>query len=130
MKRNMFTIPGRLPDYNDQADADRKNAMSGHRLRSETENLITYYIRSALNRGNARKIRKPCRIHFDWTESKANRDLDNIFFGKKYILDALQIVGILPNDSQKWVRELSDTFYLCSAKRDESIVVEIEELEE
>ena len=130
MKRNMFTIPGKLPGYNEQCEADRKNAIAGYRLRNDTENMILFLIRASMNRGNTRKIMKPCRIHFDWCECRTNRDLDNIFFAKKYILDALQVAGILPNDSQKWVQHLSDDFHKCRSQQDECIVVEIEELED
>ena len=130
MKRNMFAIPGRLPDYNDQADADRAGKIAGARLRKETEYAIKYCIIGARNRGNVRKVASPCRIHFVWREMQQNRDLDNIFFAKKYVLDALQVAGILPNDSQKWVIGFTDTFAKCESKSDECVTIEIEEVQD
>ena len=60
--------------------------------------------------GGVRPIKTPITIHFHWIEPNTRRDLDNIRFGAKYILDGLQESGRLPNDGWDWVRGMSDTF--------------------
>ena len=49
-----------------------------------------------------------CKIKFQWIETNKKRDLDNIYSGKKYILDALQTCSILQNDTQAKVTDLLD----------------------
>lgn len=45
-----------------------------------------------------------CRIGFVWVEPDRKRDMDNISAGKKYILDALVGIGVLKDDSWKYVK--------------------------
>lgn len=52
----------------------------------------------------------PVQIHFHWVESNKRRDLDNICFAKKFILDALVKSGKLKDDNRKFVTAFRDTF--------------------
>ena len=52
------------------------------------------------------------------------RDKDNVAFAKKYILDALQKSGILPNDNNKYIAGFIDTFVY---EKCDKVVVEIKE---
>ena len=52
----------------------------------------------------------PVTIHFHWIESNKRRDLDNICFAKKFILDALVKSGKLKDDNRKCVTAFTDTF--------------------
>lgn len=72
-------------------------------------------------------IEKPCIVHFTWVEKNKRRDLDNIAFAKKFILDALVNEGILQDDSYRHVRGFTDSFRY---EDNQKIIVEIEELEE
>ncbi|WP_230197975.1 RusA family crossover junction endodeoxyribonuclease [Megasphaera massiliensis] len=49
-------------------------------------------------------------IKFHWVEKNKRRDKDNIAFAKKFILDALQEMGILQNDGWSEILGFSDTF--------------------
>ncbi len=53
---------------------------------------------------------KRVTIHFHWTEENKRRDLDNVAFAKKFILDALVSLGKLENDNRKNVCGFTDTF--------------------
>jgi len=55
---------------------------------------------------------QPVRIEFAWFEKNARRDPDNIRAGSKFLLDALVKLAIIPDDSQKWVHEISDEFHV------------------
>ena len=56
------------------------------------------------------KIDKPVNIEFTWLEKTARRDLDNIAFCQKYILDGLVKAGIIENDTQKYIKSLYHQF--------------------
>lgn len=68
---------------------------------------------------------KPIKIHFIWIEANKKRDLDNICFAKKFILDALQECGKLKNDNRRWVRGFSDDF---EYSKEHKVVLEITEI--
>ena len=105
---NSFVINARLPSLNDYINACRSHWSQGARLKAETEELIVWSIKAAKAAGMCRPVEKPCRIEFVWFEFGEQRDLDNIYSAKKYILDAMQTAGIIKNDDRKHVVGLSD----------------------
>jgi len=56
------------------------------------------------------KWTKPIKIKFTWIESNKRRDLDNISFAKKFILDALVKYGKLTDDNRNYVYGFIDEF--------------------
>ena len=60
--------------------------------------------------GNLSPIRQPVFFKFLWLEKNRKRDLDNIAFAKKFILDALVRKGVLPTDNQSVVKGFTDNF--------------------
>lgn len=128
MSNNYFIYNGRLASLNDYISACRKHPQAGANFKREWQTTVEWAIKQYKNKGLLRAITKPCIVKFTWTEKTSKRDLDNISsFGRKIILDGLVDMMILPNDTQKWVRGFTDTFY----KGDEDLIrVEIEEMEE
>lgn len=53
---------------------------------------------------------RPIKIHFHWIEGNKKRDLDNIAFAKKFILDAMVKYGKLSDDNRRYVTAFTDTF--------------------
>ena len=54
----------------------------------------------------ARKVGKaagPVIISLEWHDSNGRRDIDNVFFGVKFILDAMQKMELIANDDRKQV---------------------------
>ena len=49
-------------------------------------------------------------LHFTWIEPNRNRDLDNVCFAKKFILDALVSNGIIETDGWRGVSGFTDEF--------------------
>ena len=47
-------------------------------------------------------------MRFEWHEKTKKRDADNIAFAKKFILDALVNMRVLPNDSRRYVKGFTD----------------------
>ncbi|WP_049917244.1 hypothetical protein [uncultured Megasphaera sp.] len=68
-----------------------------------------YLCRLGMTKLAGKKIDK-AYIKFHWVEKNKRRDKDNIAFAKKFILDALQEMGILQNDGWSEILGFSDTF--------------------
>jgi len=114
-------IPEKLPSCNDYIRACRANKEYAAKMKRQIEQLIGYYI-IELPRFN-----KPIKIHFNWIEGTQKRDLDNICFAKKFILDALVKYGKISDDNRKNVYSFTDTFEY--RKGTTKVVLEIEEWE-
>lgn len=97
-------IPGRLPSLNEYIAACRTNPHAGAKMKAEAEQRVMWSL------ARLPHLKKPIRINFFWVEPNARRDLDNISAGKKFILDAMQKAGKLPNDNRKYVKGFSDDF--------------------
>jgi Holliday junction resolvase RusA-like endonuclease len=101
---NRVEIAMKLPSLNDYIRVCRSNRYKSSKMKKNIEQDIGMFI------GRLPKFRKPVKIHFHWVESDRRRDLDNIAFAKKFILDALVKYGKLNDDSSKWVTGFTDTF--------------------
>lgn len=106
--KNGFIIPYKLPSLNEYIDACRANRYKGAKLKENTETAIIYAIQQAQKSGRLRRLALPIRIMFIWHEKTKRRDADNVASAKKYILDAMQRVSIIPNDSRKYVIGFTD----------------------
>ena len=118
-----FEINEKLPSLNEYIVACRTNKFIGAKLKEDVENNIWVYI----NNGLKTKFEKPIKINFTWVEKDRRRDLDNICFAKKFILDALVKSGKLKNDTQNYVRGFTDSFLYDKKNK---VIVEIEEIDE
>lgn len=114
-------IPLKLPSCNQYINACRKNYYAGARMKKETQRQIEWFLIGLP------KITNPVHIDFHWVEENKRRDFDNCSFGKKFILDALQEMEILPNDNPKYVKGFSDTFEYGSKAK---VVLTIKEEEQ
>lgn len=97
-------IPYKLPSLNQYINECRKNRYAGATMKAETEKNLAWYINTLPT------YEKPIEIHFHWIESSKRRDLDNICFAKKFILDCMVKCGKLKDDNRKCVTGFTDTF--------------------
>lgn len=97
-------IPMKLPSLNDYIKQCRGNKYAGANMKAKIEKDISYYIYSLP------KFEKPVKIHFHWIEGNKKRDLDNICFAKKFILDAMVKCGKLKDDNRRFVTGFTDSF--------------------
>ena len=118
-----FQINNRLPSLNEYTKACRTNKYIGAQMKENTEINIWADIKQQLK---CTKITSPVKIHFTWVEENKKRDLDNICFAKKFIIDALVKSHVLQNDTQNYVIGFSDTFKYDKTSK---VLVEIEEVE-
>lgn len=74
------------------------------------------------------KFTVPIIIKFKWIEPNARRDRDNVCGGgAKVILDAMKHMGIIKNDSRRWVMDTQhDT--TCIDKNNPRVELEIAEV--
>lgn len=123
---NRFTIPARLPGLNELISANRANRYKGAAMKKEVDTLIRFSIRSALRRGECYPVTLPSAVMLHFQERNRRRDLDNIFSGAKFILDAMKAEGLIKDDSQRYVRILAYSFDVGDA---DEITVTITTLE-
>ncbi len=108
----------KLPSLNDYTRACRANRYEASTMKRDIENGISAFI------GKLPRFTHPVHIHFHWIEKNAKRDLDNIAFAKKFILDALVKRGKLIDDSRKYVTGFTDTFEIG---KEYKVIIEIKE---
>ena len=121
LARVTFEIPAKLPSLNEYTYACRGNIHLASNMKRSTENLIAMFlIRVPV-------FTKPIMLHFRWIEKDKRRDLDNVAFAKKFILDALVKTGKIRDDGRKYVVGFTDTF---EQGNETKVIVTIEEVEQ
>lgn len=113
-------IPVKLPGLNDYVKACRTNVYAANNMKRKYENLIGCYII------RLPKFEHPVAIDFVWTEENRRRDLDNVAFAKKFVLDALVKFGKLKDDNRKCVTAFTDSFRY---DKEAGVAVTIKEVE-
>lgn len=98
--RQTLFLPYQFPSLNEYISAMNRNRHIANKMKQEWTERVAW-------EAKAQKIvpyQTPVALSFTWLEPNAKRDPDNIIFAKKFILDGLVTAGVLPNDTQKWVR--------------------------
>ena len=97
-------IDMKLPSFNEYVNLCRTNKYKAARFKRRTEDEIMLFL------GRLPRFEKPVKIDFLWIESNKRRDLDNVCFAKKFILDALVKSGKITDDNSKYVQGFTDRF--------------------
>lgn len=118
---NLVEINMKMPSLNEYINVCRANKFQASKFKKDIENDIGIFI------ARLPKYENPIKIHFHWIEGNKKRDLDNVAFAKKFILDAMVKFGKLKDDNRKCVTAFSDTF---SYGKDTKVILGIEEVEE
>ena len=121
MGKVICEIPFRLPSLNEYVNVCRTNPYKASKFKKEIENDIGIFI------NHLPRFEKPVKIHFLWVEENKKRDLDNICFSKKFILDSMVKFGKLKDDNRKCVTAFTDTFTYA---KDSKVILTIEEVED
>lgn len=104
-----LTIEGQLPNLNDYTSACRSNRYAGAKMKKDAERIISIYIMQQLK---GVVFDGTVSLNFRWYEPNRKRDLDNICFAKKFILDALVSNGIIKADGWQGVAGFTDRFFI------------------
>ena len=114
---NKAFIPFRLPSLNEYTNANRGNRYGGAKLKKSVQADIMPFINSIS------VFTEPVRVAFIWHEKTMRRDVDNVAFAKKFILDALVNAGKLQGDSPKYVKGFTDGFDWSGKKEGVEIII-------
>ena len=113
MRKQKFTIEGRLDGVNELISANRKNPYVGAKEKRKQQNICIHAIRAS-------KIRPvlsyPVSICIKWFERNGRRDPDNIAGAKKFIFDALQEADVLRNDGSAEIKGFREDFHIDKLK--------------
>ncbi len=116
---NKIEIPFRLPSLNQYINECRKNRYAGASMKKTVDRDIGYYI------NKLPQYKNPIKIHFTWVEENKRRDLDNVCFAKKFILDSMVKAGKLKDDNRNYVVGFEDNFKYDKVSK---VILEIEEV--
>lgn len=108
----------KLPSLNEYVNICRTNRFKASKFKKNLEDDIMMFT------NRLPRFENPVKIHFHWIEGNKRRDLDNICFAKKFILDALVKSGKLQDDNRKCVYAFTDTFDYGDETK---VILEIEE---
>ena len=115
-----LVLDHKFPSLNEYTSQNRNNRYAGGKMK-KTE---TDYVALMSTIQKIHKFKSPVKIHFFWIEKNKRRDLDNVAFAKKFILDGLVKAGVLKNDNHKHVIGFTDSFDYGDKY---SVIVRIEE---
>ena len=123
---NRFVIYGKLPGLNDYTRANRGNKYLANKIKQDIQKNICKYIVFGVSMKDLEKVdRYPIGLKIKWYEPNNRRDIDNITFGTKFILDSMVCMGIIEDDSRKYVDSIEHVVY--TDKENPRIEVEINE---
>ena len=91
-----------LNEYTAKCRISKGTWNAGNSMKRKTQHDLFVYLLKLP------QFKKPIRIHFIWHEKNKKRDLDNISFAKKFILDAMQECGRIQNDNPKYILGFTD----------------------
>lgn len=113
-----YEINMKLPSLNDYIRVCRCNKYQANKFKADVEQEIGLFLTKMP------KWTNPIKIHFHWIEGNKKRDLDNVAFAKKFILDALVKYGKLENDNRHYVYAFTDSFEYGDKTK---VILEVEE---
>jgi Holliday junction resolvase RusA-like endonuclease len=103
----LLVIPGELPGLNEYIHQINRDRHAGNKFKQETQEAIGWQIKPQIFN---RCFETPCKVAFRWYSKDSRRDVDNVAAAKKFIFDELVSLGVIKNDTRRWVRGFSDNF--------------------
>lgn len=88
---------------NEYIRLERSNKYKGAKIKRESTYALSLMLKG-------KKIQTPCKLKFTWIIANKKRDLDNIAFAKKFILDAMVKAKVIPNDNLTHIIGFVDEF--------------------
>jgi Holliday junction resolvase RusA-like endonuclease len=116
-----LVIPYKFPSFNEYINECRRNKFAGAKMKRQIQNDIFYFI------NQLPEFNKPIKINFIWIEGNKKRDMDNVSFAKKFILDSMVECGKLKDDNRKNVYAFTDSFEYA---KETAVILDIEEKED
>lgn len=102
-----LVIPGRLPCMNDLIAANRLNKYAGAGVKKKTQRQIILILQPQVQ---GQRFTEKVNIRIEYYEKDMRRDEDNVMSAAKFILDAMQDIELILNDSRKYVHLTQEVF--------------------
>jgi Holliday junction resolvase RusA-like endonuclease len=99
----MVRIEGRFPGLNEYTNANRTNFHNGNSMKT----WYSLKAKSVFQKYQPLTQELPIYLAFVWHEPNKKRDVDNIGFAAKFILDGMVLAGFIPDDSPKYVKGMA-----------------------
>jgi len=110
MTKNLL-IEGEMMDFNTFQNKTRSNKFVGSKIKKEQTELVYWECKK---QKVSPVTEYPIEITFKWYSKDNRKDIDNVAFAKKFILDGLVQAKVLENDSRKFIYGFIDEFYIDS----------------
>lgn len=107
--KQTLVIQSMLAGLNEMIGKARTHWSQGAKQKKDQEYLICQEIMVA----RLKPIRGTFTLDILWVERDEKRDPDNIIAAKKFILDALQKMGIIVNDNMKYFKGLKESWQVA-----------------
>ena len=121
LERFAFSVPGKLPSLNDFIRVERANRFAAASLKRRAHEQVL----AAL--GEHPSFTEPVTVFFAWYRPDKRTDKDNVAFAKKFVLDALQIAGVIPNDTWNLCTPYDTAFAIDKANPRTEITITTDE---
>lgn len=117
-----LVITGSLPSLNEYIQAERSNRYAAAQLKRTATDLVAFSCRQQ----KMSCVTAPVVVSVHWVMANKRKDIDNVAFAVKFILDGLVAAGILYDDSQEWVKGLRHRFSIePSSPRVEVVLTQV-----
>lgn len=93
----------RFPTLNEYIDCERGSTIAAAAIKKK----CTEQVREQCVSQQIQPVNGKVDLLFEW-HSSTRHDPDNVAFAKKFILDGLQLAGVLENDNRKFIGTMAD----------------------
>lgn len=93
----------RFPTLNEYIDCERGSTIAAAAMKKK----CTEQVKEQCLLQQIQPVNGKVDLLFEW-HSSTRHDPDNIAFAKKFILDGLQVAGVLENDNRKFIGTMAD----------------------
>ncbi len=105
-----FYVNQRLDGLNEVINEARTHWSRGRDHKKAQQEIVEWAILNAKKNKGLHPVSGPFHLQLHFSEPNTARDPDNIVSAKKFILDALQTMKIIPNDNQKYVLSFTESW--------------------
>lgn len=102
-------IKGELITLNEYIKMERGNKFAAAKSKKDETELVYW---SCVQQGLEHQLQQTCTVAFYWYMKNKRKDLDNISFGQKAILDGCVDAGILYDDGFEWVKGIQHYYMI------------------
>lgn len=93
----------RFPTLNEYIDCERGSTIAAAAMKKK----CTEQVKEQCLLQQIQPVNGKVDLLFEW-HSSTRHDPDNVAFAKKFILDGLQLAGVLENDNRKFIGTMAD----------------------